>query len=90
MRAGVCGRTLNAPSSRLAKTNRCKADQDPAQWRAPLDDARCTYAADWSATKLRWRRAADRAEAAALHQLARGWGHQGVEYAPAGQNTAGS
>ncbi|WP_407702574.1 HNH endonuclease family protein [Streptomyces niger] len=30
-----------------AKTNRSKADQDPAQWMSPSADARCTYLADW-------------------------------------------
>ncbi|MFI7388037.1 DUF1524 domain-containing protein [Streptomyces sp. NPDC049813] len=69
-----------------AKTNRSKADQDPAQWLPPLADARCTYAADWTATKLRWQLSADRAEKAALKSLAQECGHQDVEYVRAGQN----
>nr|WP_242424463.1 hypothetical protein [Streptomyces sp. Root55] len=49
-----------------AKTNRSKADQDPSTWLPPLADARCTYAADWVATKLRWSLTADQPEAEAL------------------------
>ncbi|MET9500042.1 HNH endonuclease family protein [Streptomyces sp. NPDC006552] len=83
---------LNAERSLVAvtaKSNRSKADQDPAQWLPPLADARCTYAADWTATKLRWALSADRAERAALTDLARGCGHQDVEYVPAaGQDTS--
>ncbi|MFJ8896935.1 HNH endonuclease family protein [Leifsonia sp. NPDC102414] len=53
---------LDAESSLVAvtaRTNRSKADQDPADWLTPLLDARCTYAADWVATKLRWKLAVD-------------------------------
>lgn len=53
-----------------AKTNRSKADKDPAQWLPPAVSAKCTYAADWAATKLRWKLAADTAEKAALNELA--------------------
>ncbi|MEU6393611.1 hypothetical protein [Streptomyces sp. NPDC046939] len=73
-----------------AKSNRSKADQNPARWLSPLADACCTYAADWTATKLRWQLTADRAETGALHQLAQGCGQQDVEYVPAGQNTDGA
>ncbi len=63
-----------------AKTNRSKADQDPATWLPPLADARCTYAADWISTKLRWALTIDRAERDALRRLAAGCGHTTVEY----------
>ncbi|MFD3580710.1 HNH endonuclease family protein [Streptomyces sp. NPDC058644] len=70
-----------------AKTNRSKADQDPAQWLPPLADARCTYAADWAATKLRWSLAADQAETAALRGLAEGCGRQEVAYMTAPEDS---
>ncbi|WP_069625351.1 hypothetical protein [Streptomyces niveus] len=63
-----------------AKTNRSKADQDPAQWMPPSADARCTYIADWVSTKLRWQLAADVAERDALARIAEGCGRQQVEY----------
>ncbi|MFF2852720.1 HNH endonuclease family protein [Streptomyces sp. NPDC058001] len=66
-----------------ARTNRSKADQDPAEWLPPLADARCTYTADWVATKLRWSLSVDDRERAALVQLADGCGQQDVEYEPA-------
>lgn len=67
-----------------AKTNRSKADQDPSTWLPPLADARCTYAADWVATKLRWNLTADQPEVEALTAIAEACGVQGVEYEPAG------
>ncbi|MGV2916332.1 hypothetical protein [Streptomyces alfalfae] len=57
-----------------------------AQWLPPLADAYCTYAADWTATKLRWGLTVDKAEAAALRKLAEGCGQQDVEYVPAPEN----
>ncbi len=65
-----------------ARTNRSKADQDPADWMPPLADARCTYLADWVGTKLRWRLAVDDAERAALVDLSDGCGEQ-IDYEPA-------
>ncbi|WLQ53871.1 HNH endonuclease family protein (plasmid) [Streptomyces poriferorum] len=53
-----------------AKTNRSKSDKDPAQWLPPASSAKCTYASDWTATKLRWKLTADTAEKAALIELA--------------------
>lgn len=53
-----------------AKSNRSKSDKDPAQWLPPADDYRCQYAAEWTATKLRWDLAADGAEHKALFGLA--------------------
>ncbi|MFI5649878.1 HNH endonuclease family protein [Streptomyces anulatus] len=66
-----------------AKTNRSKSDQDPSTWLPPLADARCTYAADWVSTKLRWGLTVDEAEADALTVLAEGCGQETVEYEPA-------
>jgi len=66
-----------------AKTNRSKADQDPSTWLPPLADARCTYAADWVATKLRWGLTADQPEVEALSTIAESCGVQAVEYEPA-------
>lgn len=66
-----------------AKTNRSKSDQDPAEWLPPLADARCTYAADWVGTKLRWGLAVDQVESDALAVLAEGCGQETVEYEPA-------
>ncbi|MEU8955009.1 HNH endonuclease family protein [Streptomyces sp. NPDC048518] len=71
-----------------AKSNRSKADQDPAQWLPPLADARCTYAADWTATKLRWALTANKAEVSALKEVAEGCGQQHVTYTPAPKDTA--
>lgn len=58
-----------------AKTNRSKAEQDSATWLPPPADARCTYAADWVSTKLRW----------GLTELASGCGQQPVEYKTAAE-----
>ncbi|MFI1416078.1 HNH endonuclease family protein [Streptomyces sp. NPDC020707] len=66
-----------------ARTNRSKSDQDPADWQPPLADARCTYATDWVATKLRWQLTADDRERAALTELAAGCGQETVDYTPA-------
>ncbi|MGW0669874.1 HNH endonuclease family protein [Streptomyces sp. NPDC002746] len=65
-----------------AKTNRSKSDQDPSTWLPPLADARCTYAADWVSTKLRWGLTVDQPEVAALTELAETCGQQPVEYEP--------
>ncbi|WP_331739980.1 HNH endonuclease family protein (plasmid) [Streptomyces goshikiensis] len=53
-----------------AKSNRSKADKDPAQWLPPASGYHCEYAAQWTATKLRWNLAADDAERQALLSLA--------------------
>ncbi|MFF3646516.1 HNH endonuclease [Streptomyces sp. NPDC002564] len=77
---------LDAEAGLLAVTqesSRSKADQDPAQWLPPLADARCTYAAEWTGTKLRWGLSADRAEVTALAALAEGCGRQEVTYVQA-------
>ncbi|WP_404200089.1 HNH endonuclease family protein [Streptomyces tauricus] len=63
-----------------ARSNRSKSDQDPADWQPPLADARCTYATDWVATKLRWQLAVDDRERDALTELAAGCGQETVDY----------
>lgn len=66
-----------------AKTNRSKADKDPAQWMPPAQSATCTYLVDWTATKLRWNLSADATEQAALLDLAEPCAESTVEYEPA-------
>ncbi|MYT18558.1 DUF1524 domain-containing protein [Streptomyces sp. SID4951] len=63
-----------------AKSNRSKADQDPAQWMPPAADAQCTYLSDWVSTKLRWSLTSDRTERDTLRQLAAGCESTDVEF----------
>ncbi|WP_331757573.1 HNH endonuclease family protein (plasmid) [Streptomyces sp. NBC_01650] len=63
-----------------AKTNRSKADRDPAEWLPPAASAQCTYGADWVGTKLRWKLTADAKERAALEQLAKNCADTVVKY----------
>lgn len=53
-----------------AKSNRSKADKDPAQWLPSAVGYHCQYVATWVGTKLRWTLAADEAERQALLGLA--------------------
>ncbi|MEV7713149.1 HNH endonuclease family protein [Streptomyces sp. NPDC088270] len=55
-----------------AHENRGKADKDPSEWMPSAASAKCTYLADWTATKLRWKLTADDKERAALERLAAG------------------
>ncbi|OKJ52728.1 hypothetical protein AMK29_31550 [Streptomyces sp. CB02261] len=55
-----------------ARTNRQKADQDPATWMPPAPGATCRYLAEWTATKLRWGLAADQSEIDAINVYAGG------------------
>ncbi|MFI8916483.1 HNH endonuclease family protein [Streptomyces sp. NPDC053513] len=66
-----------------ARTNRSKADQDPAQWMPPLPDAHCRYVGEWTATKLRWGLSADRDEVQALAVYAEACESTVVHYTPA-------
>ncbi|GHA71841.1 hypothetical protein GCM10010372_83450 [Streptomyces tauricus] len=75
------GFRLGSPSP--PRSNRSKSDQDPVDWTPPLADARCTYAADWVATKLRRQLTADDRERPALTERAAGCGQQMVDYQPA-------
>lgn len=55
-----------------ARTNRQKADQDPADWMPPSPEAQCRYVGEWVATKLRWQLTADDRELEALKVYAEG------------------
>ncbi|MEU9233480.1 HNH endonuclease family protein [Streptomyces subrutilus] len=66
-----------------ARSNRQKADQDPAEWLPPAPDALCRYGAEWTATKLRWGLAVDEAERERLWDIAAGCGGTDVEFNPA-------
>ncbi|MEU8992858.1 HNH endonuclease family protein [Streptomyces sp. NPDC048558] len=66
-----------------ARSNRSKADQDPAQWLPPAADVHCRYLAEWVGTKLRWALAVDDGELAALEGAAAGCPEQTVTYEPA-------
>ncbi|MEU7400696.1 HNH endonuclease family protein [Streptomyces sp. NPDC044948] len=63
-----------------ARSNRSKADQDPAQWLPPAAEAHCRYVGEWVGTKLRWSLTADEREVAALRQVAAGCPDQTVTY----------
>jgi hypothetical protein len=49
----------------------------------PADDVHCRYAAEWTATKLRWNLTADDTEHATLNDLATACPDQTVTYTPA-------
>ncbi|WP_349637028.1 hypothetical protein [Streptomyces sp. RerS4] len=66
-----------------ARSNRQKADQDPAEWLPPSADALSRYGAEWTATKLRWGLAVDEAERDRLLDIAAGCGGTDVEFTPA-------
>ncbi|MFF8271805.1 hypothetical protein ACF059_31170 [Streptomyces sp. NPDC016562] len=66
-----------------ARSNRSKADQDPAQWLLPAPDALCRYGAAWTAMKLRWGLAVDEAERDRLLDIVAGCGGTYVEFTPA-------
>lgn len=66
-----------------ARSNRSKADQDPAEWLPPSPDALCRYGAEWTATKLRWGLAVDEAERDRLLGIAAGCGGTEVEFTAA-------
>ncbi|MGW8767843.1 HNH endonuclease family protein [Streptomyces sp. NPDC055815] len=55
-----------------ARSNRQKADQEPAEWMPPSPEATCRYLSEWVGTKLRWGLSADQGEADALKVYATG------------------
>ncbi|MDT0614391.1 HNH endonuclease family protein, partial [Streptomyces lancefieldiae] len=61
-----------------ARSNRAKADRDPAEWLPPAVEVHCRYVAEWVGTKLRWSLAADETEVAALREVAAGCSDQSV------------
>ncbi|MFF2779504.1 HNH endonuclease family protein [Streptomyces sp. NPDC058052] len=66
-----------------ARSNRAKADRDPAEWMPPLPEAHCRYIGEWTATKLRWGLTVDQAEADALKVYAETCETTVVHYTPA-------
>ncbi|MEU9031904.1 HNH endonuclease family protein [Streptomyces sp. NPDC048383] len=66
-----------------AASNRSKADKDPAEWLPSDASYRCTYAATWVGTKLRWDLAVDDNERQALLGLAEDCPTTTVVYEPA-------
>ncbi|MGC5530322.1 GmrSD restriction endonuclease domain-containing protein [Streptomyces sp. SR-10] len=55
-----------------SRTNRQKADKDPADWMPPSPEVQCRYTAEWVSTKLRWQLTADVRELEALKVYAEG------------------
>ena len=55
-----------------ARSNRQKADKDPADWLPPAGDYRCTYLIDWTAIKTRWHLSVDSRERDTLQRLTAG------------------
>lgn len=53
-----------------ARSNRSKADKDPAAWLPPYTPARCRYVTEWTAVKVRWALTIDTAERDALAAIA--------------------
>jgi len=49
-----------------ARSNRAKGDQDPAEWKPPVETYWCTYARDWVAVKVAYGLTVDQAEHNAL------------------------
>ncbi|MGW4855728.1 hypothetical protein ACWEPZ_31360 [Streptomyces sp. NPDC004288] len=58
-------------------------ETDPTQWMPSASSARCRYAAEWTATKLRWNLSVDQAEADTLQALAAECPGAVVEFEPA-------
>ncbi|MEU5874110.1 HNH endonuclease family protein [Glycomyces sp. NPDC047369] len=66
-----------------ARSNRSKADQDPAQWMPPSQGAACRYVHEWVSVKTRWGLAVDAAEAEALGAIVSACPDAVVTIAPA-------
>ena len=64
------------------RSNRQKADKDPAEWMPPAPDAACRYTVDWISVKLTWGLAVDPAEHDALARLAASCPDQDIVYTP--------
>ncbi|SDD54445.1 hypothetical protein SAMN05216270_10512 [Glycomyces harbinensis] len=52
-----------------ARSNRSKADQDPAEWMPPSASAACRYVYEWVSMKTRWGLSVDQVEADALEAI---------------------
>ncbi|MEU9378521.1 hypothetical protein AB0D94_32860 [Streptomyces sp. NPDC048255] len=81
-RGGPGGRN-DAVHDVTARSNRSKADQDPAEWLPPSPEALRRYGAEWTATKLRWGLAVDEAERGRLMGIAAGCGGTDMDFTPA-------
>jgi hypothetical protein len=55
-----------------ASSNRSKGDQDPAQWKPPAHEYRCTYAQNYVSVKAAYQLTVDQAEHDALAQMLAG------------------
>ncbi|MFF5130995.1 HNH endonuclease family protein [Streptomyces syringium] len=66
-----------------ARSNRSKADQDPATWMPPHEPSHCRYLEDWTATKLRWRLTVDEDEHVTLRELVASCPDTPLTYTPA-------
>ncbi|MFG1811061.1 DUF1524 domain-containing protein [Streptomyces sp. NPDC049040] len=66
-----------------ARSNRSKADQDPATWMPPSPDATCRYTADWISVKRTWGLSIDQPEQDALTRPAASCPDQDIAYTPA-------
>jgi hypothetical protein len=62
-----------------ARSNRSKADQDPAQWLPSYEPYHCQYLTDWVATKMRWQLAVDDTERNTLSEATAGCPNVPVE-----------
>lgn len=65
------------------RSNRSKADQDPATWMPPSPATTCRYTADWLSVKLTWNLSIDTPEREALTRLADSCADQDIVYTPA-------
>ncbi|MFB4271036.1 hypothetical protein [Nonomuraea sp. GTA35] len=54
-----------------ARSNRPKADKDPAAW-LPIEGVRCRYVAEWVAVRRHWQLSVGAAEKAKLVEVAQG------------------
>ncbi|MFF3598019.1 HNH endonuclease family protein [Kitasatospora indigofera] len=61
-----------------AKSNRSKADKDPADWLPPAADYVCTYITNWTTVKTRWGLTADPREKDALQRIAAGCADESI------------
>lgn len=51
------------------QTNRAKGDQDPSEWKPPLQSFWCEYATKWVTVKAHWKLSVTTAEKAALKEM---------------------
>lgn len=65
------------------RTNRSKADRDPAEWLPPDAGARCRYVEEWTIAKSRYQLSVDPAEKDALTELANACPDDPLTYTPA-------